>query len=68
MKVELPIHIKILETISIHIITPLFTESLIDIIKNISSSSSTKSFSDKELQAYLYSAIQTIHNTCYLIP
>lgn len=54
--------------IGIHLITPLFTETLLDIIKNTSSSSSTSSSSDEELQAYLFSTIHTIGTTRYFIP
>lgn len=60
MKADLPTRIEILETIGIQLIIFLFTETLLDIIKNISSSLSTTSFFDEELQAYFYSAIQTI--------
>lgn len=68
MEAELPTRTEILEVIGIQLITPLFTETLLHIVKNTSSSSSTTSSSDEELQAYLYSAIQTIQNTRYLIP
>ena len=68
MEEEDPTRTEILEAIGIHLITPLFTETLLDIIKNTSSSSSTSSSSDGELQAYLLSAIQIIETTRYLIP
>lgn len=45
----------------------LFTETLLDIIKNTSSFFSTLSSSNGELQAYLLSAIQIIETTRYLI-
>ena len=57
MEEEDPIHTEILEAIGIYLITPLFTETLLDIIKNISSSSSTSILSNRELQAYFLSAI-----------
>ena len=68
MEEEEPTRIEVLEAIGIHLITPLFTETLLDIIKNRSSSSSTSSSSNEELQAYLFSAINTIQTTRYLIP
>ncbi len=68
MEEKYPMQTEILEAISIHIITPLFMETLLDIIKNTSDSSSTLSFSDEELQTYLYSTIQIIQNTQYFIP
>lgn len=51
------------EIIGIHLITPLFTETLLDIIKNISSSLTISLSSDEKLQVYFYSTIQTIQNT-----
>lgn len=68
MEEEYSTRTEILEAIGIHLITSLFTETLLDIIKNTCSSSSTSSSSDKELQTYLYSTIQTVQNTPYLIP
>ena len=68
MKAEFLIHTEILEAIGIQLITSLFTENLLNIIKNTSSSSIILSSSDEELQAYLYSAILIIQNTRYLIP
>ena len=68
MEEEDPICTEILEAIGIHLISPLFTEILLDIIKNTSSSSSTLISFDGELQAYLLSAIQIIGTTHYLIP
>lgn len=57
MEEEDPIYTKILEAIDIHLIILLFTETLLDIIKNTSSSSSTSSSFDGKLQAYFLSAI-----------
>ena len=54
-----------IEAIGTYLITPLFTESLLDIIKNTSSSSSSSS-SNGELQTYLLSALHHIKTTRYL--
>lgn len=68
MEKEESTYIEVLEAIGTHLITPLFTTTLLDIIKNTSSSSSTLSSSDKELQNYFYSAIHQIETIRYLIP
>ena len=59
---------KMLEAIGTHLITLLFSTTLLNIIKNISSSSSTSLSSDKKLQNYFCLAIHQIETTHYLIP
>ena len=59
---------EVLGAIGTYLITPFFTESLLDIIKNTSSSSSSPSSSDEELQTYLLSALHHIKTTRYLYP
>lgn len=49
MEAELLTRIEILEAIGIQLIILLFTETLLDIVKNTSSSSNIILFSDKEL-------------------
>lgn len=56
-----------IEIIGIHLIISLFMETLLDIIKNTSSSLIILLFSDEKLQTYFYSTIQTIQNAKYLI-
>lgn len=63
-----PRRTEILETIDIHLITSLFTETLLDIIKNTYSSSTTSSSFDEKLQTYFLSAIHKVETTRYLIP
>lgn len=67
MEEEEPTRTEVLETIGTYLVTPLFTESLLDII-NTSSSSSSSSSSDEELQTYLLSALHYIKTTRYLYP
>lgn len=50
-----------------HLIILLFTKILLIIIKNISSSFSILLLSDQKLQAYLFSAINSIKTIYYLI-
>ena len=57
---------KVLEVIGTYLTTPLFTESLLDIIKNTSSGSSLSFSSDEKLQTYLLSALHHIETTQYL--
>ncbi len=68
MEEEEPTRIEVLGAIGTYLINPLFTESLLDIIKNTSSSSSLPSSSDEELQTYLLSALHCIKITGYLYP
>lgn len=68
MEEEDPTHTEMLEAIGIHFITPLFTETLLDIIKNITSSFFTSSLFNEELQTYLLLAIHKVETTRYLIP
>ena len=58
---------EVLEAISIYLITLLFTKTLPDIIRNMSNSFSILSSLDKELQAYLFLAINTIEIIRYHI-
>lgn len=67
MDIEEPTCTEILEAIDIHLITSLFTKSLLDLIKNISSSSSTSISLDDNIQTYLFSAINIIKIIYYLI-
>ncbi len=49
MEGEEPTCTELLEVLGTHLLAPLFTESLLDIIKNTSSSSSLSSSSNEEL-------------------
>lgn len=53
MEEDEPTRTEVLEVIGTYLITPLWAESFLDIIKNTCRSSSSLSFSDEELQCKL---------------
>ena len=59
---------EVLEVIGTYLIISLFTESLLDIIKNTSSSNFSLFSSDKELQIYFLSALHHIKTIRYFYP
>lgn len=57
---------KMVKIINIYLITLFFTQSLLNIIKNTSSSSFSLFFYNKKVQTYFLSILYYIKNTKYL--
>lgn len=65
MKEEELTCIKVLEAINTYLITPFFTESLLDIIKNTFSSNFSLFSFNKKLKIYFLSTLHYIKTTKY---